>query len=146
MLAGWKIAGGLALVAASALAWALIERGQGRAYRSERDAARADVARLDAAVAAQALEMRRRRELADAGDRWVVAVERGAGEIRTRIVTVVREIARAADANDPVGPALGLALDRLRAIDAIDRRPGAGGAAGPAGGPPARPRAAADPG
>ncbi|MGE0714482.1 MAG: hypothetical protein AB7P02_03485 [Alphaproteobacteria bacterium] len=146
LLGGARVAAVLAALAAAAIGWALVERAEGGRFKVERDRARADADRLAAAVAAGEREMARRQQLVDAADRWVVAVERGpASLVRTRIVTIVREVAHAPDAKDRPGPALRLALDRLRALDAIDRHDDARDPAGAAARAPrgARPPAGA---
>lgn len=138
----WYIAGGLGLALAAsgfALYDAIEDKGQ---LRAEIASKQAEVDRLAATLRAQEHEARVRQSITDAADRAVVAVTTARDQVQTRVVTIVREIARAPDARDPVGPAIGLAIERLRGLDAIDRDRHEGGGAGAADGAAGRPGAA----
>ena len=137
---GWKLyAIGAALLALVA-GWGLYERrgAQLEAVQAERLAA--DVARLSGALKAAEKEAAIQRSIAEAADRAVVEADRSREAVRTRVVTVVREVRLAPDANARRSDAVGTALDRLRGIEAGDRGGDEGGAAGAAPGPAADPR------
>lgn len=122
----WYIVGALALACAGSgwLLWGQIERNG--ALKVERDAARA-------AAESTRLEMRKQAEIYEAGDRAVVALtEYRDVVVQTRVVTVLREIERAPDADVPARAAVRLGWQRMHDLDDIERRSQAPGAAGPA--------------
>lgn len=97
------------------------------------------IAKLGDDLKRQAQEAAIRQSITDAADRAVVAVETGRDVIRSRVVTIVREIRSAPDANDPAPDSIRVAVERVRQLDAGTDRGDAGGAAGPSPSPPARP-------
>lgn len=133
----WKPIAGLAVALVLAVLWGLYERRTAQLEAERAEALSRQVAALTDAVRRQEREAAIRQSITDAADRAVVSVEAGRDVIRGRVVTIVREVQRAQDCHDPVGPALRAAFERLRVIDrepGADRRD-AGGSAGSAAGP-----------
>jgi hypothetical protein len=141
----WAL-GAVALVVAGLAGWVWVERSAAASLRERAVAAERAASDARAAAVANAAAADWQREVAEAAGRRAAELEAARGEARTRTVTVVREIRRASDAYQPVGPALRLAARRLRELDAATRpgaRPDPAGAAlGPAGDPrpPGAPR------
>lgn len=137
-LGGWKAAlaaGGIALLLAG---WGLYERRTAQLEAERRERAEALAETLQRALMASEAEAAKQREVAQAADRAVAALIAERDARRPRIATVVREVHLAPDAQSPVCPAIGLALDRLRGIDARAGDPDAGRAAGAPASPPGR--------
>lgn len=97
------------------------------------------IAKLGEDLKQQEREAAIRQSITDAADRAVVSVETGKDVIRSRVVTIVREIRSAPDANDPAPDSLRLAVERVRQLDAGPDRGDAGRATGSSASPPARP-------
>lgn len=135
----WYAIGALALAlgAASYVAYDAIEdKGRLAATIEVKDKA---IAKLGDDLKRQEREARVRQEITDAADRAVVSVDVGRDVIRSRVVTIIREIRSTPDANDPAPDSLVLALERVRQSDAGTGDRDEGGAAGAAPSPPARP-------
>ncbi len=127
----------LALGGASWVAYDAIEdKGRLAATIEAKDKA---IAKLGDDLKRQEREARVRQEITDAADRAVVSVDVGRDVIRSRVVTIIREIRTTPDANDPAPDSLVLALERVRQSDAGTGDRDEGGAAGAAPSPPARP-------
>ncbi|BBK44013.1 hypothetical protein STVA_40330 [Allostella vacuolata] len=131
---------------AAALAWGWVERDAALAWRERATAAEQAASTARAAAVANAAAAIWQRDAASVAQDRVAALEAARGEIRTRVVTVTREVRREPDAYRPVGPALRRAALRLRELDAAHRDGAgadpAGPPVGPAGGAgtPAAPR------
>lgn len=97
------------------------------------------IAKLGEDLKQQERESQIRQSITDAADRAVVSVETGKDVIRSRVVTIVREIRSTPDANDPAPDSLRLAVERVRQLDAGTDRGDAGGASNPSPSPAARP-------
>lgn len=97
------------------------------------------IAKLGEDLKQQERESQIRQSITDAADRAVVSVETGKDVIRSRVVTIVREIRSTPDANDPAPDSLRLAVERVRQLDAGTDRGDAGGASSPSPSPAARP-------
>lgn len=97
------------------------------------------IAKLGEDLKQQEREAAIRQSITDAADRAVVSVETGRDVIRSRVVTIVREIRSAPDANDPAPDSIRVAVERLRQLDAGTDRGDEGRAAGASTSPPARP-------
>jgi hypothetical protein len=135
----WAL-GAVALVVAALAGWVWVERSAAASLRERAVAAERAASDARAAAVANAAAALWQREAAEAAGRRAAELEAARGEARTRTVTVVREIRRASDAYQPVGPALRLAARRLRELDAAARpAPGADPAAA-AGRAPGDPR------
>lgn len=137
----WTIGGAAFLLAAlGGTGWllydAIEDKGRLAATIEAKDKA---IAKLGDDLKRQAQEAAIRQSITDAADRAVVSVEAGRDVIRSRIVTIVREIRSAPDANDPAPDSIRVAVERVRQLDAGPDRGDAGGAAGPSPSPPARP-------
>jgi hypothetical protein len=135
----WYAIGALALAlgGASWIAYDAIEdKGRLAATIEAKDKA---IAKLGDDLKRQEREARVRQEITDAADRAVVSVDVGRDVIRSRVVTIIREIRTTPDANDPAPDSLVLALERVRQSDAGTGDRDEGGAAGAAPSPPARP-------
>jgi hypothetical protein len=135
----WYAIGALALAlgAAGYVAYDAIEdKGRLAATIEAKDKA---IAKLGDDLKRQEREARVRQEITDAADRAVVSVDVGRDVIRSRVVTIIREIRTTPDANDPAPDSLVLALERVRQSDAGTGDRDEGGAAGAAPSPPARP-------
>ena len=137
-ITGWAILGlTAALGGVSYLAYDAIEdKGRLAATIEAKDKA---IAKLGEDLKQQEREAAIRQSITDAADRAVVSVETGRDVIRSRVVTIVREIRSAPDANDPAPDSIRVAVERVRQLDAGTDRGDAGGAAGPSPSPPARP-------
>ena len=135
----WYAIGALALAlgGASWIAYDAIEdKGRLAVQLEAKDKA---IAKLGDDLKRQEREARVRQEITDAADRAVVSVDVGRDVIRSRVVTIIREIRTTPDANDPAPDSLVLALERVRQSDAGTGDRDEGGAAGAAPSPPARP-------
>ena len=135
----WYAIGALALAlgGASWIAYDAIEdKGRLAATIEAKDKA---IAKLGDDLKRQEREARVRQEITDAADRAVVSVDVGRDVIRSRVVTIIREIRSTPDANDPAPDSLALVLERVRQSDAGTGDRDEGGAAGAAPSPPARP-------
>jgi hypothetical protein len=137
----WTIGGAAFLLAAlGGTGWllydAIEDKGRLAATIEAKDKA---IAKLGDDLKRQEREARVRQEITDAADRAVVSVDVGRDVIRSRVVTIIREIRTTPDANDPAPDSLVLALERVRQSDAGTGDRDEGGAAGAAPSPPARP-------
>lgn len=135
----WYAIGALALAvgAAGYVAYDAIEdKGRLAATIEAKDKA---IAKLGEDLKRQEREARVRQEITDAADRAVVSVDVGRDVIRSRVVTIIREIRSTPDANDPAPDSLALVLERVRQSDAGTGDRDEGGAAGAATSPSARP-------
>lgn len=134
----WAILGlTVALGGASWLLYDAIEdKGRLAAAIEAKDKA---IAKLGEDLKQQEREAAIRQSITDAADRAVVSVETGKDVIRSRVVTIVREIRSAPDANDPAPDSLRLAVERVRQLDAGTARGDEGRAAGASPSPAARP-------
>lgn len=97
------------------------------------------IAKLGDDLKQQEREAAIRQSITDAADRAVVSVETGKDVIRSRVVTIVREIRSAPNAKDLAPDSLRLAVERVRQLDAGTDRGDAGGASGSSPSPAARP-------
>jgi len=135
----WYAIGALALAlgGASWVAYDAIEdKGRLAATIEAKDKA---IAKLGDDLKRQAQEAAIRQSITDAADRAVVSVDVGRDVIRSRVVTIIREIRSTPDANDPAPDSLALVLERVRQSDAGTGDRDEGGAAGAPPSPPARP-------
>lgn len=135
----WYAIGALALAlgGASWIAYDAIEdKGRLAATIETKDKA---IAKLGEDLKRQEREAQVRQSITDAADRAVVSVDVGRDVIRSRVVTIIREIRSTPDANDPAPDSLALVLERVRQSDAGTGDRDEGGAAGAAPSPPARP-------
>lgn len=143
----WYIVGALALACAGS-GWLLYDAIEDKGVlRAEVASKQREIDRLADAVRASEKEAAIQRSINSAGENVVGAVQTSRDSLRGRVATIVREIVREPDCNDPVGPVLRLAFDRLRVLDREDRdrrREGDRGVgpAGPAAAAPAAPRSA----
>lgn len=127
----------VAMLVAGLIGWGAVERRAAADLRERAVSAERAASDARAAAVANAAAAVWQRTVAESAQARVAELEQTRGEVRTRVVTVVREIRRESDAYRPVGPALRLAARRLRELDA--RPPGAPGAD-----PAAAPRRIAD--
>ena len=97
------------------------------------------IAKLGEDLKQQERESQIRQSITDAADRAVVSVETGRDVIRSRVVTIVREIRSAPDANDPAPDSIRVAVERVRQLDAGPDRGDAGRDSDPSPSPAARP-------
>ena len=135
----WYAIGALALAlgGASWIAYDAIEdKGRLAVQLEAKDKA---IAKLGDDLKRQEREAQVRQSITDAADRAAVSVDVGRDVIRSRVVTIIREIRSTPDANDPAPDSLALALERVRQSDAGTGDRDEGGAAGAAPSPPARP-------
>lgn len=135
----WYVIAGMAL-ALGGVGWvaydAIEDKGRLAATIEAKDRA---IAKLGDDLRRQEREAQVRQSITDAADRAVVSVDVGRDVIRSRVVTIIREIRSTPDANDPAPDSLRVVLERVRQSDAGTGGVDEGGAAGAAPGPPARP-------
>lgn len=135
----WKPMAALGVALVIAVLWGLYER-RGAQLEAERAGVLAkQVERLAGDLKRQEREAQVRQSITDAADRAVVSVDVGRDVIRSRVVTIIREIRSTPDANDPAPDSLALVLERVRQSDAGTGDRDEGGAAGAPPSPPARP-------
>ena len=135
----WKPMAALGIALVVAVLWGLYERRGAQLEAERAEGLAKQVERLAGDLKRQEREAAIRQSITDAADRAVVAVETGRDVLRSRVVTIVREIRSAPDANDPAPDSIRVAVERVRQLDAGTDRGDAGGAAGPSPSPPARP-------
>lgn len=134
----WAILGlTAALGGASWIAYDAIEdKGRLAATIEAKDKA---IAKLGEDLKQQEREAAIRQSITDAADRAVVSVETGKDVIRSRVVTIVREIRSAPDAKDLAPDSIRVAVERLRQLDAGPDRGDEGRASGASPSPATRP-------
>ena len=135
----WKPMAVLGLALVVAVLWGLYERRGAQLEAERAEGLAKQVERLAGDLKRQEREAAIRQSITDAADRAVVSVETGRDVIRSRVVTIVREIRSAPDANDLAPDSVRVAVERVRQLDAGTDRGDTGGAAGSAAGPAARP-------
>lgn len=135
----WKPMAALGIALVVAVLWGLYERRGAKIEAQRAEGLAKQVERLAGDLQRQERESQIRQSITDAADRAVVSVETGKDVIRSRVVTIVREIRSAPDAKDLAPNSLRLAVERVRQLDAGTDRGDASRAAGSSPSPPARP-------